>query len=56
VIEGMTAGTYEIQAGVYQTSAKLNYAAKIQQIVVTAGTTTNVNLTVDLSSTPAKQP
>ena len=56
VIEGMTAGTYEIDAGVYLSSAKLVYRAKRQQVVVTAGATTTINLTVDLSSTPIHQP
>ena len=56
VLEGMTAGTYEIDAGVYLSSAKLVYRAKRQQVGVTAGATTTINLTVDLSSTPTNQP
>jgi hypothetical protein len=56
VIEGMTAGTYEIDAGVYLSTAKLVYRAKRQQVVVTAGATTTLNLSVDLSATPTTQP
>lgn len=56
IIEGMTPGTYEVVAGMYLGSTKMNYVSKRQQIVVTAGTTTNVNVTVDLNSTPIKQP
>jgi Carboxypeptidase regulatory-like domain len=55
VIEGLTSGTYEINAGVYLTSAKLGYLAKPQQVVVAAGSTVTVNITVDLTSTPIKQ-
>lgn len=54
VIEGLTAGTYEIEAGVFVMSSKLRYTAKDQQIVVTAGSSTTVNITVDLASTPTK--
>ena len=54
VIEGLTAGTYEIEAGLYVMSSKLRYAAKNQQVVVTAGSSNTVNITVDLTSTPAK--
>lgn len=54
VIEGLTAGTYEIEAGVYVMSSKLRYVAKNQQVVVTAGSSSTVNITVDLSSTPTK--
>ncbi|HKV36438.1 MAG TPA: carboxypeptidase regulatory-like domain-containing protein [Pyrinomonadaceae bacterium] len=54
VIEGLTAGTYEIEAGVYVVSSKLRYAAKNQQVVVTAGSSNTVNITVDLTSTPTK--
>ncbi len=56
MIEGMTPGTYEVEAGVWVPSAKLGYLSKKQQVVVTSGTTTNVKITVDLSSTPIKQP
>lgn len=56
VIEGLTAGTYDIEAGVYLTQTKLRYSAKTQQVVVTAGSTATVNITVDLSSTPLKLP
>jgi hypothetical protein len=54
VIEGLTAGTYEIEAGVYVMSSKLRYAAKNQQVVVAAGSSTAVNISVDLTSTPTK--
>jgi hypothetical protein len=54
VIEGLIPGTYEIEAGVFLPSAKLGYVAKKQQVVVIAGTTTTLNLTVDLTSTPVK--
>jgi protocatechuate 3,4-dioxygenase beta subunit len=54
VMEGLTAGAYEIEAGVYVMSSKLRYTAKSQQVVVTAGSSTTVNITVDLSSTPVK--
>lgn len=56
VIEGMTPGTYELTAGVGLTSAKQAYLAAKQQVVVTAGTPTTVTITVDLNSTPIKQP
>lgn len=55
VIEGLTPGTYDIDAGVYFTSAKTGYIAK-KQVVVTAGTTTEVSITIDLNSTPIRQP
>lgn len=54
VIEGLTAGTYEIEAGVFVMSSNLRYAAKNQQVVVTAGSSNTVNITVDLTSTPTK--
>lgn len=54
VIEGLTAGTYEIEAGVSVMSSKLRYAAKSQQVVVTAGASNTVNISVDLTSTPTK--
>jgi protocatechuate 3,4-dioxygenase beta subunit len=54
IMEGLTSGTYEIHAGVYLTSAKMGYLAKPQQVVVTAGSTLNVTITVDLGSTPIK--
>lgn len=52
VIEGLTAGTYEIEAGVVVMSSKLRYVAKNQQVVVAAGSSNTVNITVDLTSTP----
>ena len=55
VIEGLTPGNYEIDAGVYFPSAKVGYIAK-KQVVVTAGATTDVDVTVDLNSTPIRQP
>ena len=55
VIEGLTAGNYDIDAGVYFVSAKVGYVAK-KQVVVTSGTTTEVNITVDLTSAPIRQP
>lgn len=54
VIEGLTPGTYEIQAGLYVISTKLRYAATNQQVVVTGGSSNTVNITVDLTSTPTK--
>lgn len=53
VIEGLPSGTYEIQAGVYVPSAKSAYITK-KQVVLTANSTTNVDITVDLSSTPVR--
>jgi protocatechuate 3,4-dioxygenase beta subunit len=53
VMEGLTSGTYEIHAGVFLTSAKVGYAAT-KQVVVTAGSSVNVNITVDLTSTPIR--
>lgn len=54
IIEGLTSGTYEINAGVFLPSAKVGYMAK-KQVVITPGSTTTVNITVDLNSTPIKQ-
>lgn len=54
VMEGLTPGTYEIEAGVFLVSTRMRYTAKNQQVVVTAGSSTTVNITVDLSSTPVK--
>jgi protocatechuate 3,4-dioxygenase beta subunit len=54
VIEGLTAGTYEIEAAVTFSSTKLGYLARKQQVVVTAGTTTTLNITIDLKSQPTK--
>lgn len=54
VVEGLTGGTYEVEAGVYSPSGKLGYTKK-QQVVITQGATTTVNITVDLNSTPIKQ-
>ena len=50
VIEGLIPGTYELEPGVYLPSAKLGYLGKKQQVVVTANTTTTVNITIDLNS------
>ena len=55
VISGLTPGNYELFAGVFFTSAKVGYKAQ-KEVIVTAGTTTEVNITVDLNSTPIKQP
>jgi uracil-DNA glycosylase len=55
VIAGLTPGSYELSAGVFFVSAKVGYKAT-KEVVVTAGATTDVNITVDLSSTPIKQP
>lgn len=55
VLDGLTPGTYELVSGIFLTSAKVSYPAKNQQVVVTAGTTTNITITVDLSATPIKQ-
>lgn len=55
VIEGLTSGQYELEAGVFFPSAKLGYMTK-KQVVVAAGSTIEVDITVDLSSTPIKQP
>ena len=54
VIEGLAAGTYEIEAGVYLLSTRaVGYMTK-KPVVVTAGSTTNMNITMDLSSTAIK--
>ena len=55
VIENLTSGTYELNAGVTIPSLKVGYVAKKEQVVVAAGSTTTVNVTVDLNSTPIKQ-
>jgi protocatechuate 3,4-dioxygenase beta subunit len=55
VIENLNSGTYELNAGVFIPSKKEGYVAKKEQVVVAAGSTTTVNVTVDLSSTPIKQ-
>lgn len=55
VIEGLTPGDYELSAGVYFVSAKVGYMAK-KQVVVTAATNADVNITVDLKSAPIRQP
>ena len=54
LVSGLMGGTYEIEAGVFFPSAKLGYTAR-KQVVITAGATTTVNVTVDLNSTPIKQ-
>jgi uncharacterized protein (DUF2141 family) len=53
VIEGLVPGDYQLDAGVASPSAKVGYIAK-KQVVVTAGITNEVTVTVDLSSTPIK--
>ena len=53
VMEGLPSGTYEIHAGVYLTSAKVGYATT-KQVVVPAGATVDVTITVDLTSTPIR--
>jgi protocatechuate 3,4-dioxygenase beta subunit len=55
VIAGLTPGNYELYAGVFFTGAKVGYKAQ-KEVVVTAGTTSDVSITVDLNSTPIKQP
>ena len=55
VIENLNSGTYELNAGVFIPSTKVGYAARKEQVVVAAGSTTTVNITVDLNSTPIKQ-
>ncbi|HEX5886930.1 MAG TPA: carboxypeptidase regulatory-like domain-containing protein [Pyrinomonadaceae bacterium] len=54
IVEGLMAGTYDVDAGVYFPSAKLGYIGR-KQVVITQGGTTTVNITVDLSSTPIRQ-
>jgi 5-hydroxyisourate hydrolase-like protein (transthyretin family) len=46
--EGLMPGTYEIMAGAY--SPGVNTPTVKQQVIVTAGSVTNVTLTIDLSS------
>lgn len=55
MIEGLIPGNYQLNAGVASPSGKVGYIGK-KQVVVTAGTTTEVTVTVDLSSTPIRQP
>lgn len=53
VVEGLTGGTYDVEAGVFFPSARLGYTAK-KQVVITAASTTTVTMTIDLNSTPIK--
>jgi protocatechuate 3,4-dioxygenase beta subunit len=55
VIEGLIPGTYELNAGVLILSTKVGYLAKKEQVVVTSGSSTTINITIDLNSTPIKQ-
>jgi len=52
LLENMFAGAYEVNAGVFLTSSNKMYAAKKQQVVVTAGSNGTLNVTVDLNSQP----
>ncbi len=53
LIEHLPPGTYEVNAGIMAPNARHNFHKK-QEVVVTAGTTTNVTITLDLSSMPTR--
>ncbi|HSD47231.1 MAG TPA: carboxypeptidase regulatory-like domain-containing protein [Pyrinomonadaceae bacterium] len=53
VIEGLLPGMYEVNAGIYIPGRRLETPHTKQEVVVTAGAVTKVNLTLDLSSLPA---
>ena len=49
VIEGLLPGNYELNTGVFIPGANRHTSHKKQEVVVTAGTVTNVTVTLDLS-------
>jgi hypothetical protein len=53
-IEGLMPGTYELNAGLYLPGFRGETPYKKQEIVVTNGVVTNVTVTLDLSSLPAR--
>jgi hypothetical protein len=54
VIENLMPGAYELQAGVALPEARKSLVTKKQEVVVTAGSTSNVTITLDLKSTTAR--
>ena len=54
VIEGLVPGTYELNTALYVPEARVATPHKKQEIVVTAGTVTNVTVTMDLSTLPTR--
>jgi hypothetical protein len=50
VIEGVFPGMYEISAGVWSADGRTNYAPRKQQIAVTAGSVSNLTLSVDANA------
>ena len=55
VSEHLLPGTYELFAGISFPQERRSIAGKRQEVVVTAGTTTNVSITLDLQP-PAPKP
>jgi hypothetical protein len=55
IIENLTAGTYELHAGIAVTGTSQVQFNKKQEVVVAAGSTNNINVTLDLSQ-PAPKP
>jgi len=51
VVEGVAAGTYEVNANVFIPDARRSFSAK-QQVNVSDGVVSEVTLSIDLSSTP----
>jgi hypothetical protein len=55
IIESLSAGTYEIHAGILSRESGRNIFNKTQEVVVTPGSNTNVTIKLDLSSPAPKQ-
>ena len=55
VIENLTAGTYELHTGIAVTGTPQVQFTKKQEVVVAAGSTNNINVTLDLSQ-PSPKP
>ena len=50
VVEGVFPGMYEISAGIWSADGRTNFAPKKQQIAVSAGSVSNITLSVDANS------
>jgi hypothetical protein len=50
VIEGVFPGTYEINVGIVSADGRTAYGQKKQQLAVTAGSVSNITLSVELNS------
>ena len=49
IVEGMFPGTYEISVNIWSADERTNFGEKKQQITVTAGSTNNVTLSIEIN-------